>query len=214
MIKSSLKKFRNKICYYVTGRNKIRTKGSNNQIIKNDSSYIRNTHISIEGNNNTIFFCDNCNIAGLRILIIGDDNLIEFGEGVTVNASTFQPTVINAVGGKSIQIGEGSLLANNIEIHTTDYHGIYNSYGKRINADKNILIGKYVWIGLGTKILKGTEIADGCVVGAGSVLSGLYPNENVIIAGNPAKVIKEQIFWDPHRKDYCEVPNILNEKWK
>lgn len=116
-------------------------------------------------------------------------------------------------GGRSIKIGDGSLLSNNIEIHTTDYHGIYDSQGKRVNPDKDILIGKYVWIGLGVKILKGTEIADGCVVGAGSVLSGIYRTENVIIAGNPARIIKEQIFWKAQRQEYYDVPNILKERW-
>ena len=208
-----IKRFRNKMYYYILGKNKIKIKGHKNYINKNDSSYIKNTHILIYGNNNNITFHDDCTVAGLRILIIGDNNLIEFGKGTRVNASTFQPTVMNALGGKSIIIGEGSLFSNNIEIHTTDYHGIYNSKGERINSDKNILIGKHVWIGLGTKVLKGTEIADGCVVGAGSVLSGLYQKENTVIAGNPAKTIKEQIFWQDDLKTFCEVPNILKEKW-
>lgn len=214
-MKLFFKKMRNTLYYYTyLGGNKIKIKGYNNHINKNDTSYIKNTHISVLGNNNTITFNNYCQMSGLRILIIGDNNLIEFGKGACVNASTFQPTTINAVGGKSIRIGDGALFSNNIEIHTTDYHGIYNSQGKRINADKDILIGNYVWIGLGTKILKGTEVADGCVIGAGSILSGLYPKENVIIVGNPAKIIKEQVFWKSHRDDYCEVPNILKEKWK
>ena len=82
--------------------------------------------------------------------------------------------MINAFGGKKIQIGEGCLFSNNIEIHTTDYHGIYDTNGNRINYDKDIIIGKKVWLCLGVKILKGTEIADGCIVGAGSLLAGQY----------------------------------------
>lgn len=129
-----------------------------------------------------------------------NDNVIEFGKGVTINASYLQPTVINAAGGKSIRIGDGSLFSNNIEIHTTDYYEIYDSEGKSVNPDKDILIGKHVWIGLGSKILKGTEIADGCVVGSGSVLSGLYRQENTIVAGNPAKIVKEHIWGGEHQR--------------
>lgn len=210
-MKEWIRKVRNGIVY--VWKNKRKIEGENNRIIKNNNSYIRNTHISIHGNNNTLIFGENSNICGLRVLITGNENIIEIGKNVVINASTIQPTVINAVGGKSIKIGDGSLLSNNIEIHTTDYHGIYNSQGKRVNPDKNILIGKYVWIGLGVKILKGTEIADGCVVGAGSVLSGVYRNENVIIAGNPARIIKEQIFWKGQSQEYYDVPNILKEKW-
>ncbi len=211
-MKEIAKKVRNEIVY--VWKNKRKIEGENNRIIRTDDSYIRNTHILMYGNNNTLILGENSNICGLRILIIGNRNIIEFGKNVIINASIIQPTVINAVGeGKSIKIGDGSLLSNNIEIHTTDYHGIYNSQGKRVNPDKNILIGKYVWIGLGVKILKGTEIADGCVVGAGSVLSGVYQKENVIIAGNPAGIIKEQIFWKHQRQEYYDVPNILKEKW-
>lgn len=213
MINISLKKLRNKVYFHIIGKNEIKIRGKNNCIKRDDSSYIKNTCISICGNNNVIIFGNNCNISGLKILVMGDDNLIEFGKEVRINASTFQPTVINAVGGKSIKIGEGALLSNNIEIHTTDYHGIYDSKGNRVNPDKSILIGKYVWIGLGSKILKGTEIADGCVVGAGSVLSGTYANENVIIVGNPGTVIKEKIFWKLHRTEHSEVPNVLKRKW-
>lgn len=207
------KRIRNVIVFYITGSNKIKDKGNNNHIGWNNSSYIRNSRILIRGNNNTVLFGDDCNMSGLRILIAEDNNVIEFGKGVTVNASPAQPTVINAVGGKTIRIGEGCLFSNNIEIHTTDYHGIYNSQGIRINSDKNVFIGKNVWIGLGVKILKGTEIPDGCVVGAGSLLSGKYRKENVIIVGNPAKIIKERIFWKDERIDEYQVPSELKGKW-
>jgi acetyltransferase-like isoleucine patch superfamily enzyme len=38
--------------------------------------------------------------------------------------------------------------------------------------------------------LKETELGKNYVVGAGAVVSGKFP-DNVIIAGNPAKIIKE-----------------------
>ena len=40
------------------------------------------------------------------------------------------------------------------------------------------------------QILKGTQLGDGCVVGAGAVVSGKF-EENCVIAGNPAKVIRK-----------------------
>lgn len=55
---------------------------------------------------------------------------------------------------------------------------------------KPVVIGKNVFIGCNSIILKGTVLGDNCVVGAGSVVSGTYEPSSVI-AGNPAKVVKK-----------------------
>lgn len=132
----------------------------------------------------------------VHILINGDNNEVIFGERVTINASTMQPTIINACYGTKIKIGQDSLLSNNIEIHSTDYHCIYDAAGKRINPDADIELGNHVWIGLGTKILKGTFIANNSMVGAGSIVSGNIDEPNSMIAGVPAKIIKRNIRWE------------------
>lgn len=192
---------------------KVNLNGKNNKILRSRTSKFTDTIITVCGNNNVISFGENCSMRGLRILIDGDHNRIKIGNGVVVNANSVKPTVVNAIGGKSIEIGAGSLLSNNIEIHTSDYHGIYNAKGNRINPDQDIKIGRFVWIGLGVKILKGTVIADGSVVGAGSVLAGEYNKQNAVVCGNPAKVIQENIFWKSAMKDHCKVPGILRKKW-
>lgn len=52
-----------------------------------------------------------------------------------------------------------------------------------------IIIGDGCFIGSNSIILKGTNLGKNCVVGAGSVVSSSFP-DNVIIPGNPAKMIK------------------------
>jgi len=52
-----------------------------------------------------------------------------------------------------------------------------------------ISIGNDVYIGIKTIILPGTKIGNRCIVGAGSVVKGDFP-DNSVIAGVPAKVIK------------------------
>ena len=172
------------------------SEGKNNKLIKNGTYKFKNTRIIVKGNNNKIIFGSNCNIKGLRILLIGNNNIIKIGNEVVINASKNQPTTINAARGTKIEIGDGSLLSNNIEIHTTDYHKIYDKKGILINSEKNIIIGKKVWIGFGSKILKGTEIGDNVVIGAESLIAGKNIKNNVIVGGNPAKIIKEDITWE------------------
>lgn len=53
-------------------------------------------------------------------------------------------------------------------------------------------IGKNCFIGIGVIILPGIKIGDHVIVGAGSVVTKNVPS-NVIVAGNPAKIIKSGI---------------------
>jgi len=55
-----------------------------------------------------------------------------------------------------------------------------------------IVIGDNVWIASKASILPGAVIGSGCVVGACSVIAGIIP-EWKVVAGNPARVIKERI---------------------
>lgn len=104
---------------------------------------------------------------------------------------------------ESITIGNNVLIAHNVNIIDNNSHSIdpierrdefseyfINSLGKDYNIEKSkIIISDDVWIGLNTVILKGVKIGKGTIIAAGSVLTNDAP-ENVIMAGNPAKVVK------------------------
>ena len=85
-----------------------------------------------------------------------------------------------------IEIGDNCVMAAGITIIDSNAHQV-NSLNRTKGQDtpKGIKIGNNVWIGLNAIILKGTEIGDNCVVGAGSVVKGVFA-PNSIILGNPA----------------------------
>lgn len=94
----------------------------------------------------------------------------------------------------AITLGEEVFIARNVYITDSDHHQIFDAQGTACNASKPVIIGNHVLIGFGAVILKGVIIGDGAVVAAGSVVTRDVPAES-LVAGVPAKVIKEGIKW-------------------
>lgn len=91
----------------------------------------------------------------------------------------------------SIFIGKGTQIAFGAIISDHDFHKTYTN-GLQNPETKPIVIGKNVWIGMNAIILKGVCLGDNCIVAAGSVVTKSFTN-NVMVAGNPAKIIKENV---------------------
>jgi acetyltransferase-like isoleucine patch superfamily enzyme len=105
---------------------------------------------------------------------------------------------------KKISIGNRVLIAHNVGIHDCNDHPIdaklrhehyksiiHTGHPDNIDLDeREIVIEDDAWIGFGAIILKGITIGKGAIVAAGSVVTKSVP-ANSIVAGNPAKIIKE-----------------------
>ena len=91
-----------------------------------------------------------------------------------------------------IEIGKGCSISDNVNIVDSDSHFLY---GQKDRRDAPVIIGDHVWIGKNTIVLKGVTIGEGAVVGAGSVVTKSVP-ANCLVAGNPARVIRENITWE------------------
>lgn len=88
-----------------------------------------------------------------------------------------------------IIIGDSVMMANGVYITDADWHGIYDR-SKRADAVTPVHIEDNVWLGDGCRVLKGVTIGENSVVAAGAVVSKDVP-ANVVVAGNPAKVVKQ-----------------------
>lgn len=149
-----------------------------------------------EGPDNVVEIEEGCNIHGMSLIMrFNGHNRVSIGAATTIGGSLD----IECSEGTSLTIGKDCMFSHHIRIFTTDMHSILDDNGVRINKAEDILIGNHVWIGMGATILKGSHLPDGSILGAGSVYSRKYIDNNCIYVGNPAKKIKDQINWSRER---------------
>lgn len=98
-----------------------------------------------------------------------------------------------------VEIGNNVLMASNIYISDHN-HGAYQGKEQSspasppneriVTSEQKVIIGDNVWLGEGVIVLPGVEIEQGCIIGAGSVVTKSIPAYSVAV-GNPIKIIKK-----------------------
>ncbi len=200
-----------------SSNNNTSIKGNNNQI-KISDSIVKNTSFDIHGENNTITIDSQTIVENLTFYIRGSNHRVSIGKNCRfIKGGTIwieerncklsigdNNYIVNAdisitEANSSIEIGSNCMFANNIDIRNGDSHSIIDlTTGKRINQTQNIKIKDHVWLGAYSRILKGVTIHQDAVVGIASVVTKDVPN-NTVVAGIPAKVIKENTTWSSER---------------
>lgn len=111
-------------------------------------------------------------------------------------------TLISCV--ESIEIGSMTMIAHGVQIFDNDSHPLDSQereldyliitnqkLGNRPKINSSpIKIGNNVWLGFNSIITKGVTIGDRSIVAAGSVVTKDVP-ANTLVAGNPARIIRE-----------------------
>lgn len=121
---------------------------------------------------------ENCIITGPFYIIIADN--VHIGNNVAINP------YFKCMSAGHIYIEDNVQIAMNVSIITNNH----DFYDRAVLTVKDVRIKKNAWIGAGAIILPGVTIGENAIVGAGSVVTkDVTPN--TIVAGNPARVIKQ-----------------------
>ena len=165
--------------------------GKNNVVEMDENVILSGCLFYFRGNGNHVIIHNNVRLKGVTFWMEDNNNVIEIGEN-----TTFEMNVqLAACEGTSIRIGKDCMFSHDIYVRTTDSHSIVNSQGQRINCAKDINIGDHVWIGMQCLILKGANIPDNCIVGARAVVGASKYQSNSLLAGIPAREMKNNIKW-------------------
>ena len=111
---------------------------------------------------------------------------------------------------RRITIGDGTMLASGSYITDSDWHGLYNRVAT--GEAKPVTLGKNVWVGDNAIITKGVTVGDNSIIGARAVVLHDVP-ENVVVAGNPAKIIKKLDSTETFvtRSEWYARPNLYRD---
>lgn len=146
---------------------------------------------------------DHARIGNLNIIRGGEEVKIgRYAEIIRLNEinSIPDPIVVNPIDPR-FHLGDGSVIVASHKIDFTDRVEI----GRRViiggrnssiwthnrQLTQPVKIGDFAYIGSEIRIAPGGEIPAKCIVGIGSVITGRLDGENKLIAGVPAKVIKD-----------------------
>lgn len=104
---------------------------------------------------------------------------MDIGQGVLISMKAN----LDLTTPKQVHIGNGTYIAFGATVLTHDL-------SRELRADT--YIGTNCFIGAHSIIMPGAKVGNSVIVGAGAVVTGQVP-DNVIVAGNPAKIIRRDI---------------------
>lgn len=198
---------------------------SNNTIV--GDPLCEDTQIIFQGKNNILFAEAGVRITGSRIVFAGDSAVLYLSRShrvyrltmdiyretsVYIGSGNYFGSCLSAVISErqNLIIGSGCMFSFGIWIRTADPHLIYDADShQRTNQSRSVFIGDHVWVGQNALLLKGTRIGSGSILSAAAVAAGKQIGSNCIYAGNPARRIRDNIFWEGS----C-VHNYTREKTK
>ena len=114
----------------------------------------------------------------------------DYGNNIVLGKNVFINSNCYFMDGAKITVGDNVFIGPSCGFYTANHPLDYQTRNQGIEQALPILIGNNVWLGGNVIVLPGVEIGDGCVIGAGSVVTKDI-EANSVATGIPCNVIKK-----------------------
>ena len=134
----------------------------------------------------------------------------DYGSHIEVGKNFFANYNCTILDVARVKIGDNCQMAPNAAIYTAGHPIHPDTRNSGYEYGIEVIIGDNVWIGGNAVICPGVHIGNNVVIGAGSVVTKDIP-DNVIVAGNPCRIIRE--ITEADRRYYYKKRIIDEEAW-
>lgn len=124
-----------------------------------------------------------------KVAVLGVGFYCDYGSNIEVGENFYTNYGVCILDVCKVKIGKNCLIAPQVGIYTACHPLDEKTRISGLEFGKPITIGDNCWIGGHATINPGVTLGDNVVVGSGAVVTKSFPS-NVVIAGNPAKIIK------------------------
>lgn len=196
---SSIKRTKNTnvlLCNTTVRRSVFNVSGEGNAV-STEGAVMDSCEIRISGTSNTVTIESDCIIRNSVIVVNGNNCRITIGKSTRVGSMCMV-----CIGRDNyISVGPNCMIADNVDIWATDAHPIYDESGSIINPSQPIKIGKHVWLGKYSKVLKGVTIGENVIVGMNSIVTHDISAGSLVV-GEQCRVVKNNVNWS---RDFIEI---------
>ena len=123
---------------------------------------------------------------------IEQDFWCDYGYNISIGENFYMNHHCIILDAAEVSFGDNVFIGPNCSFYTSDHPLEVDIRNKGLETADPIKVGNNVWIGGNVTVLSGVTIGNNVVIGAGTIVTKDIPS-NVVVAGNPYKIIKKDI---------------------